>query len=236
MKIETTLDDILKNKLSKGSATSPDTYEAYLRKKGASSKSGYSNAVANLYASTRKDLSSYGANKRKLDNYGLQNSGYATYIDDFANKKFERGLAEIKQNYAQKDIEDSLGYAEYLTDYQNKQNSLKKSVMSHLVNNGVVDLTTAIAYGISAGLSQEDAENVGRSAYGVAKQKVFNTILEDTVRLGLDKEGARLLAVKMGVSDEDARGFAEEISALLDYYGDISNDYLEFLEQRANQK
>ena len=108
--------------------------------------------------------------------------------------------------------------------------------MSHLVNNGVVDLTTAIAYGISAGLSQEDAENVGRSAYGVAKQKVFNTILEDTVRLGLDKEGARLLAVKMGVSDEDARGFAEEISALLDYYGDISNDYLEFLEQRANQK
>ena len=64
--------------------------------------------------------------------------------------------------------------------------------------------------------------------------KVFNSILEQTVRLGLDSEGARQLAVKMGVSDEDAKSFAEEIQELLDYYGNISEEYLEFLEQRNN--
>jgi hypothetical protein len=87
---------------------------------------------------------------------------------------------------------------------------------------------------MSAGLSQEDAESIGKSAYEVTKQKVFNSILEQTVRLGLDSEGARQLAIKMGVSEGDAQGFADEISELLDYYGNISEEYLEFLKQRSN--
>ena len=107
--------------------------------------------------------------------------------------------------------------------------------MSHLVSNDVVDLNTAIAYGVSAGLSREEAEEIGKSAYDVTKQKVFNSILQQTVSLGLDKEGARQLAIKMGVSEADALDFANEIGELLDYYGNISDEYLEFLEQRANQ-
>ena len=106
--------------------------------------------------------------------------------------------------------------------------------MSHLVDNDVVDINTAVAYGMSAGLSEEDALLIGRTAYEVTKQKVLNSILEQTASLGLDKDGAKLLAIKMGISDDDADELAEEVAEMLRYYQNISEDYLEFLEQRSN--
>lgn len=212
-----------------------DTYDEYKRKNGLLDPYGFSSAIGALYASSKRDLSSYGINNRNISNKGLQNSGYASYIDSLSKTKLDTGLNAIRDEYSNKEYDASLGYLGYLESYRDKTNTLKKSVMSHLVSNDVVDLNTAIAYGVSAGLSREEAEEIGRSAYDVTKQKVFNSILQQTVSLGLDKEGARQLAIKMGVSEADALDFANEIGELLDYYGNISDEYLEFLEQRANQ-
>ena len=233
MKIESTLEDILKSARPKIEVSSPDSYESYKRKLGIDPKAGYAAAVGSLYAAMKKNLASYGTNSVKLDNKGLQNSGYADYVDSLANSSFNSGLSKIKADYSERESDARLGYAGYLDSYRDKQSTLKKSVMSQLVNNDVVDLDTAIEYGISAGLSREDAEAVGKSAYELTKQRVFNSVLSETVRLGLDKEGARKLAVKMGVSDADALSFANEIGEMLEYYGTISKEYLEFLEQRS---
>ena len=237
MKIATTLEEILKGAketTTKAKANSPDTYEEYLRKNGLYDRNGYANAVSSLYASTKRGLSSYGINNRKINNKGLQNSGYASYLDDLSESKFNAGLYAIKNRFKKKDSDALTGYAGYLDQYADNQAKIKKNVMTHLVKNGIVDLGTAVAYGISAGLSEEDANEIGKSAYEVTKDKVFNNVLEQTVRLGLDSEGARLLAIKMGVSESDAQEFANEIGELLDYYGNISEEYLEFLEQRGN--
>ena len=212
-----------------------DTFDEYKRKKGLLDPYGFSDAVSALYASSKRDLSSYGTNNREINNKGLQNSGYASFIDSLAKKKLDSGIGAIKDEYSKKEYDASVGYLGYLENYRDKTNTLKKNVMSHLVSNDVVDLNTAIAYGVSAGLSRDEAEQIGKSAYEVTKQKVFNSILQQTVSLGLDKEGARQLAIKMGVSETDALEFANEIGELLDYYGNISDEYLEFLEQRANQ-
>lgn len=233
MKIANTLEELLKNREHKNGNTT-DSYEDYKRKNGLYDTRGYVDAVNAIYAASKKDLSSYGANNRKLSNKGLQNSGYADYIDALSQSDFNSKLTQIKDIYKTKEADAALGYAEYLEKEKMKSAKLKNSVMSHLIKNGVVDLSTAVAYGMSAGLSQEDAESIGKSAYEVTKQKVFNSILEQTVRLGLDSEGARQLAIKMGVSEGDAQGFADEISELLDYYGNISEEYLEFLKQRSN--
>ena len=235
MKIANTLEDILKDRGgNKKTSNAPDTYEDYIRKNGLIGMRGYADAVGTLYAASKKKLSSYGINNREISNKGLQNSGYASYIDEMAKSGFASGLDKINDTYAQKKQDAELGYLSYLEKYNDKTSRLKKSVLSHLVKNGVTDVNTAIAYGVSAGLSSEDAAAIGKSAYELTRQKVFNSILEQTVRLGLDSEGARQLAVKMGVSDEDAKSFAEEIQELLDYYGNISEEYLEFLEQRNN--
>ena len=213
---------------------SADSYDLYKHKNGLSTAKSYSDAVGSLYFDSKRSPSSYGVNNRKISNKGLQNSGYASYVDDLSKKSFTSGLESLKKAYEDKEVKSMASYVSYLDKYNDKTNSVKKSVMSHLISNDVVDLNTAIAYGISAGLSKDDATLVGQTAYEVTKQKVFNTLLEQTVRLGLDADGAKMLALKMGVSDSDANAFASEISDLLKYYGNISEDYLEFLEQRSH--
>ena len=233
MKLETTLDKILKDAKSKSETNAPDSYESYKRKNGIEAQNGYAAAVGALYAAMKKNLASYGVNSGKLANKGLQNSGYADYIDSLSESKFKSGLGKTRAEYISRENDAKLGYAGYLEEYRDKQAALKKSVMSYLVDNDVVSLDTAIEYGIGAGLSREDAEQIGKSAYELTKQKVFNSVLEQTVQLGLDKEGARQLAVKMGVSESDALSFAEEIGKMLEYYGTISKEYLDFLEERS---
>jgi hypothetical protein len=235
MKKPATLEELIKEYL-KGDEKlgSADSYDVFKHKNGLSNAKSYSDAVGSLYASSKRSLSSYGANNRELSNKGLQNSGYSSYVDYLSDSTFKTGLESLKKAYSDKEASARASYASYLDKYKDKTASVKKSVMSHLIGNDVVDLNTAIAYGISAGLSKEDATLVGQTAYEVTKQKVFNTLLEQTVSLGLDADGAKMLAIKMGVSDEDASAFASEISELLEYYGNISEDYLEFLEQRSH--
>ena len=106
-------------------------------------------------------------------------------------------------------------------------------MLSHLIDSGIVDLGTSIAYGINAGLSFDDARALGESAYDVTKQKILNEILKQTASLGLDADGAKMLATKMGLSESDAENISKEVSELLEYYRNISAEYLEFLEQRS---
>jgi hypothetical protein len=211
----------------------PDSYDLYKHKNGLSTLKSYTDAVNSLYASSKKNLSSYGANNRQISNKGLQNSGYATYIDDLAKNSFTSGLNSINAERSKSENAARSSYASYLEKYQDKQNKLKDDVMSHLIDNDIVDINTAIAYGVTAGLSKEDATLVGQSAYEVTKQKVLNKILEQTVSLGLDTEGAKMLAIKMGVSESDAEEIAKEVGEMLDYYRNLSDDYLEFLENRS---
>lgn len=212
----------------------PDSYDLYKHKNNLNTAKSYSDAVSSLFASSKKNLSTYGANSRILNNKGLQNSGYSEYVDDAAEKSFVDGSKALKDSYVQKENENRSSYASYLEAYGKKQNGVRNSVMSHLVNNGIVDLGTAIAYGVNAGLSFEDAKTVGQSAYQVTKQKILNDILKQTATLGLDKNGAKMLATKMGLTSSDAEEIANEVADLLRYYGTISKDYLEFLEQRSN--
>jgi hypothetical protein len=236
VKISTTLDDILKKQSGTSEKNNaPDTYEEYVRKNGLYNTRGYANAAANLYASTRRDLSSYGINNRKINNKGLQNSGYAAYIDDLAEEKLASGLASIRNNYDNLKSEAAGEYRGYLESYMKNQESIKNKVLTHLTRADAIDLNTAIAYGISAGLTRENAEAVGKAAYESTRSKVFNSILSDVVSLGLDSEGARMLAIKRGVSEADADAFAAEIKEMLDHYGTLSEEYLEYLETRNNQ-
>lgn len=229
------LEDLLKNRLNnQGLSNAPSTYDAYTHKKGVSTAKSYSDAMGALYAASKKNLASYGVNNRILNNKGLQNSGYKDYINDMAKNGFESGASILRQNYANDEASARESYMGYLDSYADKHASLRKSVMSHLIDNDIVDMSTAIAYGVSAGLSEDEARQISESAYEITKQKVFNTLLEQTVSLGLDSEGARMLAMKMGISESDANTFAEEISELLSYYANVSDDYLDYLEQRAN--
>ena len=230
-----TLEELVKKYLDgKPKLKAPVTYDLYKHQKNAKGATSYADSLGSLYASAKKNKADYGANSRIISNKGLQNSGYSAYIDSLSKEGFNSGLEKIKSDRAADEAKARASYADYLDAYANKLGRVKKSVLTHLVNGGVTDINTAIAYGMSVGLSKEDAELVGNSAYEVTKKKIFDKLLEQTVSLGLDKEGARLLAVNMGVSDDDAKAFADNIDELLKHYSSLSDDYLDYLEQRKD--
>lgn len=234
MKKVKTLEELVKKYLDgKPTLGTPDTYDTYKHKNDLAGAKSYSDAAAKLYASSKRNSSSFGANNRKINNKGLQNSGYSAYIDSLAKSSLNSELNSLELDHLSSVTKSRQSYQSYLDKYRDKLERTKRSVMSHLVGNDVVDLDTAVAYGISAGLSKEDAALVGQSAYEVTKQKVFNKLIEQTVTLGLDKDGAKELAIRMGVSEEDASGFADEIDEMLRYYRSLSDGYLEYLEQRS---
>ena len=230
-----TLEELV-SKYLKGNLTknNPESYDLYRHNNNLSTSKSYSDAVSSLYADSKRLSSTFGSNNSKINNKGLQNSGYAAYIDKLSQNKFNLENAALKSSYSDNEAKNRASYVGYLDKYRDKTERIKKSVTSHLVDNEIVDLGTAVAYGISAGLSKKDAELVGQSVYEINKKKVFNKVLEQTVSLGLDEEGSKMLAIKMGISSDDAAGFASEISEMLKYYGNLSEDYLEYLEQRAN--
>jgi hypothetical protein len=233
---KTTLLDKLKEEyLSKNPTLGmADSYDLYKHKNGLNSAKSYSDAVNSLYAASKKSLSSYGQNNRILNNKGLQNSGYADYIDALADTSFTLGKNTLKSSYATEEGKNLSSYASYLESYGKKQQSLKDNVLSHLIDNGITDLATAVSYGISSGLSFDDAKAIGQSAYSVAKDKVTNEVLKQAASLGLDSEGAKMLAMKMGMTESDADAIAAEVAEMLEYYSSVSDDYLEFLEQRSH--
>ena len=234
MKKVKTLEELVKKYLEgKSTLGRPDTYDTFKHKNGLLDAKSYSDAAAKLYATSKRNSSTFGANNRNINNKGLQNSGYSAYIDSLTKKSLDSNLDSLRSDYIDSTTKSRQSYQSYLEKYRDKLERTKRSVMSHLVSNDVVDLDTAVAYGISAGLSKEDASLVGRSAYEVTKQKVFNKLIEQTVTLGLDKDGAKALAIKMGVSEEDASGFADEIDEMLKYYRSLSDGYLDYLEQRS---
>ena len=233
-----TLEDFMKKyisnqKLSNGA----DSFETYKFKNGVDYDNDFNKAAVNLYANKKKNASSYGANYRNLANKGLQNSGYADYIDNLANLTYASNLSKLENKKSDAQKLALGGYSDYLEKYSNKQTSLKKSVSSHLIKNNVVNLEDAIAYGLSMGLSQEDAIAIGENAYSVTKQKVYNDILKEAVSFGLDKEGAVMLAKKMGMTDSDAEAVGEEVREMMSHYQNVSQsylDYLKYLEEKSS--
>lgn len=231
-----TLEEFMKKYIAnKTVANNADTFDVYKHKTGADYDRSFTRAVESLYASKGKSSAEYGRNYQSLSNKGLQNSGYSEYINELSDRNFKNGITALRGERDLAEAKTFKGYSEYLEKYTKAQNALKESVSSHLISNGVVNLDDAIGYGISQGLSEEDAIAIGQNVYSVNKQKVFNDIMAQVAALGLDRDGAVMLAKKMGVTESDAEAFGDEIGELLKHYSSVSQGYLEYLEQRSQK-
>ena len=230
------IEDFLKKHMKNQSIKNgSDTYEEYKHKIGADYDREYGRAMNSLYVNALKNSPSYKENYAELENKGLHNSGYREYLAEKSADNFIKSAEAITSKKSKEASKTLSGYLEYLEDYANKQTKLKNSVSSHLIKSGIANLDTALSYAIAQGLTREDAEAVARDAYTINRQKVLNTILEQAAGLGLDRTGAVLLAKKMGVSDDDAETIGNEVEGMMKYYGNVSDGYLEYLEQKSNK-
>ena len=215
-----------------------DSFDTYKRKNAINYTRDFNKGAESLYATKMKELATYGRNNRNIANIGLQNSGYSEYVNNQANSSYNSGVNKLKQIRDAAQSDALRGYTKYLEKYSNRQTALKESVSSHLISNNVVNLNDAISYGIAQGLSEDDAIAIGQNAYSITKQKAFNSILEQATSLGLDREGAVMLAKKMGFTDEDAEEAGREVGEMMSHYQNVSQgylDYLKYLEEKSSQ-
>ena len=231
-----TLEEFMKKYISSATGKNgADSLDTYKYKNGINYNRSYAKAVESLYADKAKSGAGYGRNYRDLSNKGLQNSGYARYVDSLADRTFYNRLIAARSERDQAEAKTLSGYADYLERYEKQQSAIKQSVSSHLIDKGVVNPDDAVAYGISQGLSEADAIAIGKNVYSVNKQKVFNDILSEAATLGLDRDGAVMLAKKMGITESDAQTFGDEIDEMLKHYSSISEGYLEYLKQQSQK-
>ena len=232
----TTLEEFMRKYINNQSlAGRADSFDTYKHKNGINYNRAFQRAAESLYSDKKRNLSSYGQNKLNISNKGLQNSGYARYVDDRADDLYNRDLSKLESARNEAQYKALGGYASYLEGYEKSKDALKNSVASHLISSGIANLDEAVSYAISRGLGKEDAIAIGHEAYSINKQRIFNDILSQVASLGLDRDGAVMLAEKMGLSTQDAHTFGDEIEEMLKHYGSISKDYLEYLEQQSNK-
>ena len=230
-----TLEDFMKQYISaRGVSNKADSYSLFKKKNSYNHDSKYARAVDNLYSAALKSSTTYGSNYTKLANKGLQNSGYAAYIDAKAKQNRASSLSTLNENRKTEETQAMTDYIDYLEKYKKANDALKRSVSSYLTKNNVANLDTAISYGVSAGLDIEDATAVGNSVYAITKQRVFADILKQTSNLGLDKNGAVKLALERGFSIADANEIGEKVEEMLRDYGGTSDSYLKYLEDKSN--
>ncbi len=231
-----TLEDYLTLRLPTEKRTDgADSYADYLHKNGTVYESNYAASMDKLYSDKLKNSATYGRTARDMTTMGLQNSGYENYIDAMAEATYAKDAERLESERTAAEYKSRTGYLDYLEKYESQRTSLKNSVISHLIKNRIVDINEATSFALESGLTEKEAEAVAAAAYSTNKQRVFNEILKQTATLGLDREGALMIASDMGASDEDAAEFADRIDELLRHYGSISADYIKYLEDKANR-
>ena len=140
MKKVKTLEELVKKYLEgKSTLGRPDTYDTFKHKNGLLGSKSYSDAAAKLYATSKRNSSTFGANNRNINNKGLQNSGYSAYIDSLTKKSLDSNLDSIQSDYIDSTTKSRQSYQSYLEKYRDKLERTKRSVMSHLVWSYIVD-------------------------------------------------------------------------------------------------
>ncbi len=219
--------------LLKSTPTGADSLETFKHKSGTDYRTDYSDAMRALYAGLRQDLSSQSANNTSLANKGLQNSGFSAFMKDKLISGYKSDAIKAREQRGKDKTALIDNYKSYIEGYTEKQNNIKSQVTEHLVNTGILNTDDAVSYAMGAGLSESDALAIAENVYKINRKKVLNDILKQSASLGLDREGAVMLAKKMGASDEDAELMGDEVDELLEYYASISEDYLDYLEEKS---
>ncbi len=220
-------------RMLKDTPSGADSLEVFKHKSGADYRTSYSDTMRSLYAGLKRNLSSQSVNNTALANKGLQNSGFSAYMKSKLRSGYKSDA--IKAEGQRGEDENALinNYRSYIEKHTEKQSGIRNQVAEHLVNTGILNKADAVSYAMGAGLSESDAISVAENVYSINRKKLLDDILKQTASLGLDREGAVMLAKKMGASDEDAEMIGDEVNELLEYYASISEDYLEYLEENS---
>lgn len=228
----TTIEEFLRNYLKDAPEYGAKTYDEYAKEVGADYEGEYARSLRDAMTKKRRSAPSYGTTGQSLVSKGLSGTGYADFLTDKAMAVYAKDVESAEGSLATGRSGLLRGYRDYLESYSNDRAALRARVQKQLIDNEVYDKNSSYLYGIDAGLSPEEATAVSGTVYSAVRGRLRRQIIDRVTALELDAEGARLYALSMGLTAEDAKSIAEEAKDYLKHYKDYADGYWDYLENQ----
>ncbi len=229
----TTIEQFLQNYLKDAPEYGAKTYEEYAKEMGVDYEGDYAKSLRDAMTKQRRSAPSYGTTGQSLASKGLSGAGYASFLSDKIADTYAKDIEAAEDDLATGRSRLLNGYRDYLQRYSNNRAALRARVQKQLIDNQVYDKNSAYLYALDAGLSADEATAVSGTVYGAVRGRIRRQIIDRVAALELDAEGARLYALSMGLTEEDARSISESAKEYLKHYKDYSDGYWDYLENQG---
>lgn len=180
------------------------TYAAYLAEKNPTEKALFEDEYRRIRTEEKTGGAGYGALGESLAEQNLEQSGFAAFLAEKANKSMQNSLSSLEESKRLRAAENEASYEKYLTDYAEKKVKLREDVIEKIRTGGILDAETAYRYAESRGLSEEEALAAAESGNAAAKAALTEKIYRFALEKNLSKKQATAYALALGFSEEEA--------------------------------
>ena len=213
------------------------SYKEYAGESLASSKSRLEDTLTQIEAEGRTTRS---ARAERLSDSGLSSSGYSEYLKMREMKSSLAEENEAKRELLEAEANAYEGYAKYLNDYLNIQETAKNKFISQLIKDGVFDEREARRRAYDSGLSEENAEEAANLGSLIARKQAIKRASEYASTRNYSYKGAKHYALSLGLSEADAKRVAEAVGRVTESeankYAELDKDsYFELIKDRLNE-
>lgn len=199
----------------KARSNAADSYASYVKKYGEDLSEKYGEERRDAYSEFIRSSPGYGSGAETLASSSL--SGYAGYISSLSDKNYRDRLRKIKDSETAAQRKQLSGYADYLADYEQRQNSYYLSAVKNISDAYITDLTAAYRIAAEAGLDDKRASAAAAAGVAAAKERQDTDILNAIVKNKMSYAAAYNYALELGIGEERAKAIADKSR---DYLGD----------------
>lgn len=229
----TDMESFMKNYLRDAEEYGAMSIREYAAENRTAADADFGNALKEASLDYRRSLPSYGVLGSKLDTYGLDGSGYANYLSDKARGEYDSAVTEAKAGLMKSNNSLMNGYSKYIEQFATDRSALRRNVQDKLISRRVYDMDAAYDYGISAGLTPEEARTISTTVYNSLRGDAKKKVIDRAISLRLDAEGTKKYAISMGLNEADAISVADEAADLLKHYSEYTDGYWDYLNNKS---
>lgn len=210
---KTTLREFIDTTLqNRKAAEKVKSYGEWLSEEGSDPAAAYREEVDRADDEYRRSGAYYGASGESLGQAGLGGSGYGAYLNGQRYAAWQKRLSEAYRTYRADEDKSRSRYADYLAGEREAATGRTDSALSALLNRGVTDYESAMAYALQSGVGEEDARNIATIAVAMnGETKVSaatrRTLAEYIAKNNLSRSAAVSYAMACGMSEEEAEEF-----------------------------
>lgn len=228
----TSMEAFMKNYLRDAEEYGAMSIEDYTAANRTAAGADFGDAMKKASLDYRRSLPTYGILGSKLGTYGLEDSGYASYLGDKARSEYGSAVTEARAELMKSDNALMSGYSKYIEKLAADKSTLRRKVQDRLISRRVYDMDAAYGYGVAAGLTPEEARTISTTVYNSLRGDAKKKVIDRAISLRLDAEGAKKYALSMGLNEADAIAVADEAQDLLKHYSDYTDGYWDYLNNK----